>query len=55
MFCRDYEEQAINLKDLIEHFIQTGDYHQATHDIIESIRLEQSLTETTILKIRMGE
>jgi hypothetical protein len=55
VFCRDYQEQAINLKDLIEHFIQTGDYHQATHDIIEIIRLEQSLTETTILKIRMGE
>ena len=33
----------------------SGDYHQATHDIIENLRLEQSLTEQTLLKIQMGQ
>ena len=33
----------------------SGDYHQATHDIIENLRLEQSLTEQTLLKMQMGQ
>ena len=33
----------------------SGDYHQATHDIIENLRLEQGNTELTIVRIRMGE
>ena len=33
----------------------SGDYHQATHDIIENLRLEQGNTEMLLLKIKMGE
>ena len=33
----------------------SGDYHQATHDIINNLRLEQAQTEQTILKIKIGE
>ena len=33
----------------------SGDYHQATHDIIENLRLEQGHTEMLLLKIKLGE
>ena len=32
-----------------------GDYHQATHDIIDHLRLEQGHTEMILLKIKHGE
>jgi hypothetical protein len=33
----------------------SGDYHQATHDRINNLRLEQGQTEKLLLKIKMGE
>ena len=38
-----------------EFNLDCGDYHQATYDIIENLRLEQGQTENTIVKIKLGE
>lgn len=38
-----------------EFNLDCGDYHQATFDIIENLRLEQGQTENTIVKIKLGE
>jgi hypothetical protein len=38
-----------------EFNLDCGDYHQATHDLIENLRLEQGESENTLVKIRLGQ